>query len=106
MSLWSGILEGELGLSPAEETTALYERLRAERPQRVRLPVRLWRAVHARRHRHGPVHRHLRQDGGEDVFVHYRAINGSGFKTLQEGQSVTFDVEDGPKGPQALNVKA
>ncbi|MEE4172658.1 MAG: cold-shock protein [Xanthomonadales bacterium] len=43
-------------------------------------------------------------DGGKDVFVHFSAISGSGFKTLAEGQSVTFDVEDGPKGPQASNV--
>ena len=43
-------------------------------------------------------------DGGKDVFVHFSAIQGSGFKTLAEGQSVTFDVEDGPKGPQASNV--
>ena len=43
-------------------------------------------------------------DGGKDVFVHFSAISGSGFKTLAEGQQVTFDVEDGPKGPQASNV--
>ena len=43
-------------------------------------------------------------DGGEDVFVHFNAIQGSGFKTLAEGQSVTFDVERGPKGLQAANV--
>jgi CspA family cold shock protein len=43
-------------------------------------------------------------DGGKDVFVHFSAIQGSGFKTLAEGQAVTFDVEQGPKGPQASNV--
>lgn len=43
-------------------------------------------------------------DGGADVFVHFSAIQGSGFKTLSEGQRVTFDVENGPKGPQASNV--
>ena len=43
-------------------------------------------------------------DGGKDVFVHFSAIQGSGFKSLAEGQEVTFDVEDGPKGPQATNV--
>lgn len=39
-----------------------------------------------------------------DVFVHYSAINGSGYKTLNEGDQVEFDVEDGQKGPQAVNV--
>ena len=44
-------------------------------------------------------------DGSDDVFVHHSAIQGSGFKSLAEGQQVTFDVEDGPKGPQAANVQ-
>jgi CspA family cold shock protein len=44
-------------------------------------------------------------DGGADVFVHFSSIQGDGFKTLNEGQSVSFDVESGPKGPQAANVK-
>jgi CspA family cold shock protein len=44
-------------------------------------------------------------EGGEDVFVHFRAIQGSGFKSLAEGQKVTFDVEQGPKGLQAANVQ-
>ena len=43
-------------------------------------------------------------DGGPDVFVHFSAVQGSGFKSLAEGQKVTFDVQDGPKGPQASNV--
>jgi CspA family cold shock protein len=43
-------------------------------------------------------------DGSSDVFVHFSAIEGGGFKTLAEGQSVSFDVEQGPKGPQATNV--
>jgi CspA family cold shock protein len=45
-------------------------------------------------------------DGSKDVFVHYSAIANSGFRTLAEGQSVTYDVENGPKGPQATNVQA
>lgn len=43
-------------------------------------------------------------DGGDDVFVHFSAIQGNGFKTLAEGQSVEFEVEQGPKGLQAANV--
>ena len=45
-------------------------------------------------------------DGGPDVFVHFRAIQGTGFKTLNEGQKVTFEVENGPKGLQATSVTA
>lgn len=44
------------------------------------------------------------ENNAPDVFVHFSAIQGSGFKVLQEGQTVTFDVEQGPKGPQASNV--
>jgi CspA family cold shock protein len=43
-------------------------------------------------------------EGGKDVFVHFSAIKAEGFRTLAEGQQVSFDVEDGPKGPQASNV--
>ena len=43
-------------------------------------------------------------NGGDDVFVHFNAIQSSGFKTLSEGQSVTYEVEKGPKGLQASNV--
>lgn len=44
-------------------------------------------------------------NGGADVFVHFRAITGEGFKTLAEGQKVTFETEQGPKGLQAANVE-
>ena len=44
-------------------------------------------------------------DGSKDVFVHHSAIQGGGFKSLAEGQQVTFDVEQGPKGPSATNVQ-
>jgi len=43
-------------------------------------------------------------EGGNDVFVHYSAIQGEGFKTLEEGQSVSFDIVEGNRGPQAANV--
>lgn len=46
----------------------------------------------------------IAQDGGKDVFVHHTEIKAEGFKTLQEGAQVTFDVVDGPKGPSATNV--
>ncbi len=45
-------------------------------------------------------------DGGEDVFVHFSAIRGDGFRSLAEGQKVSFEVEQGPKGLQAANVSA
>ncbi|WP_026571528.1 MULTISPECIES: cold-shock protein [Sediminibacillus] len=44
-------------------------------------------------------------EGGDDVFVHFSAIQGEGFKTLDEGQAVTFDIEEGNRGPQAANVE-
>ncbi len=46
----------------------------------------------------------IEREGGADVFVHYRAINGSGRRSLRDGQQVTFEVTEGAKGPQAENV--
>ena len=47
----------------------------------------------------------IEREDGSDVFVHFSAIQGDGFKTLEEGQAVTFDVEDSDRGPQAVNVE-
>ena len=46
----------------------------------------------------------IEREDGPDVFVHHTGINAVGFKTLDEGDSVTFDIEQGPKGPAAINV--
>jgi cold shock protein len=46
----------------------------------------------------------IQVDGGEDVFVHFSAIQGDGFKTLDEGQAVEFEITEGNRGPQAANV--
>lgn len=46
----------------------------------------------------------LERDGGDDVFVHFTAIQSEGFKTLEEGQAVEFDIVEGNRGPQAANV--
>lgn len=44
-------------------------------------------------------------EGDQDVFVHYSAISGSGFRSLEEGEEVEFEIEDGPKGPSAKDVQ-
>ena len=46
----------------------------------------------------------IEQDDGPDLFVHHTGISGSGFKSLREGDRVTFDIQQGPKGPSAVNV--
>lgn len=47
----------------------------------------------------------IEQEGGNDVFVHFSAILGTGYKSLEEGQQVEFEITQGPKGPQAANVR-
>ncbi|MEZ2372276.1 MULTISPECIES: transcription antiterminator/RNA stability regulator CspE [Arthrobacter] len=46
------------------------------------------------------------EDGSQDVFAHYSAINSNGYRSLEENQRVSFDIEQGPKGPQAVNITA
>ena len=46
----------------------------------------------------------ISREDGDDVFVHHTSINGTGFKSLAEGQAVTFEIESTPKGPRAINV--
>ena len=46
----------------------------------------------------------ISQEGGPDVFVHFSGISGTGYRNLEEGQKVEFEVTEGPKGPQATNV--
>ncbi|ALS00910.1 cold-shock protein [Enterococcus quebecensis] len=46
----------------------------------------------------------ITQDNGTDLFAHFSAIQGDGFKSLDEGQSVSFDIEEGQRGPQAVNI--
>ncbi|MEE8329009.1 MAG: cold-shock protein [Thermodesulfovibrionia bacterium] len=46
----------------------------------------------------------ISRENGNDVFVHYSSISGDGFKSLLEGDQVSFEIEDGPKGPKAVNV--
>ncbi len=48
----------------------------------------------------------IQREDGPDVFVHHTAISGSGFRSLKEGDAVEFEVSQGPKGPQAANVRA
>jgi CspA family cold shock protein len=47
----------------------------------------------------------ISREGKEDIFVHYKAIDGKGYKSLNEGDEVEFEIEEGPKGKQAANVK-
>ena len=47
----------------------------------------------------------IERESGDDVFVHFSAIQGEGFKSLEEGQAVTFEIEEGNRGPQATNVE-
>ncbi len=47
----------------------------------------------------------IAREDGDDVFVHFSAIQGEGFRSLEQGQEVEFEIVDGPKGPQAANVK-
>ena len=47
----------------------------------------------------------IHQESGEDIFVHFSGVEGKGFRTLEEGEAVEFEIEQGPKGPQAAKVR-
>jgi len=80
-------------------------------PSRTIISISVRNKLYGNRHRQVVQRRegvrvHHADDGGEDLFAHFSAINMQGFKTLKEGQKVSFDVTQGPKGKQASNIQA